>query len=104
MTPDITNDGERVSPDVPNALFVAHLSLYRFAGGWTGGRRVLDAGCDFAFIGRAAMLRHDFPGRVRADPAFESPPIPISADHLRAEGLGEAFIAYMRTWQYFVAD
>jgi 2,4-dienoyl-CoA reductase-like NADH-dependent reductase (Old Yellow Enzyme family) len=66
--------------------------------------RVLDAGCDFAFIGRAAMLRHDFPDRVRADPAFESPSIPVAAADLRAEGLGEAFIDYMRTWQYFVAD
>lgn len=65
---------------------------------------VMDAGCDFAFIGRAAMLHQDFPKRVRADAGYVSPAIPVSADHLRDEGLGEAFIDYMRTWQYFVAD
>lgn len=42
---DVTADGERVSPDVPNALFVAHRSIYRFAAGWASGRHVLDAGC-----------------------------------------------------------
>jgi len=45
ITPDITHDGERVSPDVPNALFMAHLSIYRFAARWAIGARVLDAGC-----------------------------------------------------------
>lgn len=42
---DVTADGERVSPDVPNALFIAHRSIYRFAAGWASGRHVLDAGC-----------------------------------------------------------
>lgn len=64
---------------------------------------VLEAGYDFAIIGRAAILRHDFPEQVRRDPGYSSPALPVSVDHLRAEGLGEAFIAYMNGWPNFVA-
>ena len=65
---------------------------------------VIKAGCDFVLIGRGAILRHDFPERVRHDPTYESPPFPVTADHLREEGLGEAFIGYLRTWPRFVAE
>ena len=64
---------------------------------------VMEAGCDFAFIGRAGMLHHDFPERVRRDFNYAAPLLPISAAHLEKEGLGPAFIDYMRTWNYFVA-
>jgi 2,4-dienoyl-CoA reductase-like NADH-dependent reductase (Old Yellow Enzyme family) len=64
--------------------------------------RALDAGLDFVVIGRAAILHHDFPARVAANPAFEPVGLPVSADYLRAEGLGEPFIGYMRTWKGFV--
>ncbi|MEZ5995161.1 MAG: NADH:flavin oxidoreductase [Hyphomonadaceae bacterium] len=67
-------------------------------------RDVLAAGFDFALIGRGAILHHDFPKRVEADPNFASIALPVSAAHLRAEGLGEPFINYMRTWKGFVAD
>jgi 2,4-dienoyl-CoA reductase-like NADH-dependent reductase (Old Yellow Enzyme family) len=67
-------------------------------------RRCLEAGFDFVSIGRAAVLRHDFPKRVQADPGFVSPGVPISAEHLRAEGLSPAFVDYMRSWKGFVAD
>lgn len=65
---------------------------------------VIEAGCDFVVIGRAAILRHDFPERVRRDPAYQSPPLPVTAAHLREEGLGASFINYMRTWPGFVAE
>lgn len=65
---------------------------------------VLEAGCDFAVIGRAAILRHDFPQRVRENPEYVSPALPVSAQHLRDEGLGEAFVAYMSGWPGFVAS
>jgi len=65
---------------------------------------VLDAGCDFAVIGRAAILRHDFPERVRRDPAYRSPEIPASVQHLRDEGLSDTFIHYMRRWPGFVEE
>jgi len=62
----------------------------------------LDAGTDFVLLGRAAILHHDFPERMRADPAFEPVRPPVSADYLRDEGLGAAFVAYMSRWKGFV--
>jgi 2,4-dienoyl-CoA reductase-like NADH-dependent reductase (Old Yellow Enzyme family) len=66
-------------------------------------RRCLEHGADVAIIGRAAILHHDFPLRARANPAFEARPLPVTVDDLRAEGLGPAFVDYMRTWKGFVA-
>jgi 2,4-dienoyl-CoA reductase-like NADH-dependent reductase (Old Yellow Enzyme family) len=63
---------------------------------------VLEAGCDFVVIGRAAILRHDFPERVRNDSSYRSPALPVTAQHLLDEGLGTEFIAYMRGWPGFV--
>ena len=67
-------------------------------------RSCLDAGCDFVLLGRAAILHHDFPRQAETAPDFTAMALPVPADHLRAEGLGEAFIGYMRGWQGFVAD
>lgn len=66
--------------------------------------RALEAGLDFVVIGRAAILHHDFPKRVAADRDFKPVPLPVSPDYLRSEGLGDAFVDYMRTWKGFVAD
>ena len=66
--------------------------------------QVIENGCDFAVIGRAAILRHDFPRRVLADPAYASPVLPVTAQHLRDEGLGDAFVTYMSGWKGFVAE
>lgn len=64
----------------------------------------LEAGCDFVLIGRAAILRHDFPERVRRDPAYQSPALPVTAQHLRDEGVSPRFISYIGTlWPDFVA-
>ena len=65
---------------------------------------VIAAGCDFVTIGRAAILRHDFPERVRADADYESPALPVTVEHLLDEGLAEPFIAYMQNWPGFVAE
>jgi 2,4-dienoyl-CoA reductase-like NADH-dependent reductase (Old Yellow Enzyme family) len=65
-------------------------------------RRVIAAGADIAIVGRAAILHHDFPQRIRADPAFESVPLPVTAEYLRNEGLGPAFVRYMGNWKGFV--
>ncbi len=65
--------------------------------------RCLDAGTDFVVIGRAAILHHDFPERMRADADFAPVRTPVSADYLRAEGLGDDFIRYMSRWKGFVA-
>lgn len=77
------------------------------AGKITGGKEalsVLDRGCDFAVIGRAAILRHDFPKRVATDANYTSPPLPVTVEHLKNEGLSQPFITYMSGWKGFVAE
>jgi len=65
-------------------------------------RQVIAAGADVAIVGRAAILHHDFPQRVHADPGFQSVPLPVTAEYLRNEGLGPAFVRYMGNWKGFV--
>jgi 2,4-dienoyl-CoA reductase-like NADH-dependent reductase (Old Yellow Enzyme family) len=65
--------------------------------------QVLDHGADFAILGRAAILHHDYPRRLAADPAFHPAALPVAREHLRREGLGAAFIDYMNGWKGFVA-
>lgn len=68
-------------------------------------QRCLDAGADFVFIGRAAMLHHDFARRALADPGFRCIERPVSRAHLQTEGLGPAFVHYVAsTWPKFVAE
>ncbi|MGB5102246.1 MAG: NADH:flavin oxidoreductase [Steroidobacteraceae bacterium] len=75
------------------------------AGKIMGGRdaaRCLEAGADIAVVGRGAILHHDFPERLRADPQFESIHTPVSQAYLLSEGLSPAFITYMGNWKGFV--
>jgi 2,4-dienoyl-CoA reductase-like NADH-dependent reductase (Old Yellow Enzyme family) len=65
--------------------------------------RCLAAGVDFVVIGRAAVLHHDFPRRVAADPAFKAAALPVSPEYLANEGLSPTFVKYMRNWKGFVA-
>ena len=65
-------------------------------------RACLEQGCDFILPGRAAILHHDLPRRIRDDADFEATALPVSADYLRTEGLGEAFVKYMSGWRGFV--
>ncbi|MBL8544713.1 MAG: NADH:flavin oxidoreductase [Hyphomonadaceae bacterium] len=67
-------------------------------------RDVLAAGFDFPVIGRGAILHHDFPQRVAADANFTVIATPVSEAYLRGEGLGTAFVNYMRTWKGFVSE
>lgn len=67
-------------------------------------RQILANGVDFVTIGRAAILHHDFPLRVMADPQFQPQETPVSASYLHQEGLSDRFVAYMRRWEGFVAD
>jgi len=64
----------------------------------------LEAGCDFVLLGRAAILHHDYPQRLRAEPSFRPVALPVTRDYLSAEGLGPAFIGYMDGWRGFVAQ
>jgi len=67
-------------------------------------RDVIAMGFDFPVLGRAAILHHDFPTRVAADPGFKAVQTPVSEAYLREEGLGPAFVNYMRTWKGFVEE
>ena len=67
-------------------------------------RRALESGADFVLLGRAAILHHDFPKRVAADPGFQTIALPVTAEYLRQERLGPTFVQYMRNWKGFVAE
>jgi len=65
---------------------------------------VIDSGMDFAFIGRGAILHHDFPHRAIADSDFRMAALPVSRDYLASEDVGPAFRDYLASWEGFVAD
>jgi 2,4-dienoyl-CoA reductase-like NADH-dependent reductase (Old Yellow Enzyme family) len=67
-------------------------------------RQALAHGADFAILGRAAILHHDFPPRLAADPDFGARPLPVTREYLRNERLGPTFIDYMAGWKGFVAE
>lgn len=67
-------------------------------------RRLVEHGADFVILGRAAVLHHDFPGRVAADPDFHTTPLPVTRAYLRGEHLGPAMVEYMNGWRGFVAQ
>ena len=65
-------------------------------------KAVLDAGVDFVSIGRSAILHHDFPKKVIANPNFTPTELPVSSDYLTQEGLSDKFVTYMKRWPNFV--
>ncbi len=65
-------------------------------------RNAIDLGADFVAIGRAAILHHDFPKLIQANPEFEMAGLPVTREYLRKEGVGETFIQYMSRWEGFV--
>ncbi|MEH6911363.1 MAG: NADH:flavin oxidoreductase [Oceanicoccus sp.] len=67
-------------------------------------QRCLDLDVDFIMLGRAGILHHDFPEKMNADLQFQPVTNPVSADHLKKEGLGESFITYMSSWKGFVKE
>ena len=67
-------------------------------------RRLTDAGADFAILGRAAILHHDFPKLFAADPDLLPVPLPVTRQYLANEGLSPVFIDYMNQWKGFVAQ
>ncbi|MEM5565264.1 NADH:flavin oxidoreductase [Psychroserpens sp. AS72] len=66
--------------------------------------KVLDTTVDFVSIGHSAILHHDFPKQVMANPNFEPTPTPVSKAYLKQEGLGVDFITYMKRWDGFVRE
>jgi 2,4-dienoyl-CoA reductase-like NADH-dependent reductase (Old Yellow Enzyme family) len=66
--------------------------------------RALARGLDFVIIGRGAILHHDFPRRVADDPGFLPTELPVTEAYLREQGLGPAFVDYMKGWKGFVRE
>lgn len=66
--------------------------------------RAIDAGLDFVFIGRAAVVHANFAEQALANPDFAMADLPVTRAHLAAEGLGPKFIDYMATWDGFVSS
>ncbi|ASK28850.1 NADH:flavin oxidoreductase [Chryseobacterium sp. T16E-39] len=64
--------------------------------------QLMEEGCDFVLIARAGILQRDFPLQVKANPMYDSPQLPVTAEYLRQGGLSERFIETMRGWQTFV--
>jgi 2,4-dienoyl-CoA reductase-like NADH-dependent reductase (Old Yellow Enzyme family) len=67
-------------------------------------RDCLEQGADFVLIGRGAILHHDYPLQIKANPDFTPIALPVTEAHLLNEGLSPAFVTYMRNWKGFVAE
>ncbi len=67
-------------------------------------QRMLTLGIDVIVLGRVAILHHDYPNLLEADPGFTPRRVPVSASTLHEEGLSDTFVTYMRNWKGFVAD
>ena len=65
-------------------------------------KKIVDAGVDFAAIGRSGILHHDFPARVIENQDFVPVKLPVSKQHLIDEGLGSKFLDYISTWKGFM--
>jgi len=65
-------------------------------------QKILNTTVDFVSIGKSGILHHDFPKLVMDNPNFVPAPTPVSTDHLKQEGLGDAFVTYMKRWEGFV--
>ncbi len=64
----------------------------------------LEHGADFVFIGRGAILHHDFPRLALADSSFAAMSLPVTRSHLEAEAIGPPFLDYLSTqWRNFVS-
>lgn len=65
---------------------------------------LLEEGCDFVLIGRAACIHPDIPRRIAANPHYVVPSLPVSEQFLQAQGLSTPLIDYLKTWPDFVKN
>lgn len=65
--------------------------------------KVMAAGVDWVMLGRAAIIHHDFPLQMQANPGFVPLANPVSKAHLTAEGVSTNFLNYLSSWKGFVA-
>lgn len=67
-------------------------------------KAVIEAGCDYVSLGRAAILHHDYPARLNRSDRFTPVETPVAPEHLTAEGLSPVFVEYMKSFKGFVAE
>lgn len=63
--------------------------------------RAMATGIDWIMLGRAAILHHNYPDLMAADPAFQPLTPPVSEEHLSNEGVSETFMTYLKTMNRF---
>lgn len=73
---------------------------------WTReeGEAQLELGADAIALGRAAIANPEWPRIVHGEHDTEPRRPPLTEDELRARGLNDTFVRYMRNWKGFVAD
>lgn len=64
---------------------------------------LLDLGADVIALGRSAIANPDWPARAR-DASWEPKRPPLTPAELRARGLSDGFVGYMRRWKGFVTE
>ena len=79
-------------------------------------RFCMDAGADYVALGKVAILNGDYPSRLLHDNTFKYPSrllhdntfkptwLPVTADFLRSQHVGEQFVQYLTAWPNFVSD
>lgn len=65
-------------------------------------RACLEAGADFAIIGRAAITDYDFADRLRTTPDFAMPALPVTPAALIGQGISPPFMTYLGTFNGFL--
>jgi len=67
--------------------------------------KLVDAGYDYAMLGRAGMWNHDFPSLYAANKQFAPTQTPMTKAQLLKEGISETFANYIKgNWPQYVAD
>ncbi|QQN75264.1 NADH:flavin oxidoreductase [Croceicoccus sp. YJ47] len=65
----------------------------------------LNAGADFVFFGRGAILHQDLAARVLAEPDFVASKFPVTRAYLAEQSVGAEFRRYLATgWPNYVSD
>ena len=57
--------------------------------------KCLALGADFVFLGRAAIVDHDFPAQLQANPDFQPTAMPAPVSHLEKQGVTPPFMTYL---------
>ena len=67
-------------------------------------QQALNDGADYVSIGKAAILAHDFPDQVRANPTFAPHATPVTPAFLHSQGISDRFVTYLRRQKNFVTE